>query len=63
MSGYARQPSTHGVAVCKRSGKDQLTKGAAKKLAKYMQRRNGTRIEAYVCRGCGKWHVGTRRFA
>lgn len=47
--------------ICPRFGKDQLSKGRAKSLAKILQRRKGQLVEAYVCRACGHWHVGGRR--
>jgi hypothetical protein len=47
--------------VCTRSGKDKFTKSVAKSKAKQHERQTGRNIQAYRCRMCGQWHVGTTR--
>jgi hypothetical protein len=42
-------------------GKNCLTKSQAKKLAKRQARNTGLNIQAYACRTCRRWHVGTLR--
>lgn len=40
-------------------GKDRLTWAVAKDLAKPKHNRGRGRLQAYRCRVCGHWHVGT----
>ena len=57
--GLAKHPRE--AAVCKTTGKDQLSRSAAKSLVKRIQRTQGANVSEYECRSCGTWHVGKRR--
>jgi hypothetical protein len=58
--GLAEDPN-HGSGICASAGKGMLTKSAAKSMAKRCGRQTGRNIQAYNCRACGYWHVGTLR--
>lgn len=45
--------------LCPVSGKERLTRGKAKSLAKRL--RGDVNLHAYECRSCGGWHVGNKR--
>lgn len=55
--GLAREPNASRLCVC---GKEALSKGAAKSLAKRQQKRTGVLFDAYACyvKGGEGWHVG-----
>jgi hypothetical protein len=48
-------------AICPATGKDRLTRGEAKSLAKRWHPRDGGNVSAYKCRACKGWHVGNKR--
>lgn len=50
------------VLAAKCTGKDPLTAGTARKVAKRMKRKGGSfrTISAYHCPFCREWHVGAR---
>lgn len=58
LVGLSMQPKI-GTGICWAGGKDKLTRSQAKSLAKRAHW-NG-RLDAYLCRHCGRWHVGNRR--
>ena len=44
------------------TGKDRLTRGQAKKIARRMRMKRGGAAQAYKCEFCRCWHVGNRSF-
>lgn len=51
-----RQPEAK-AAMC--DGKDALSPGQARRIAKRMRSQRKT-VEAYRCLRCGQWHVGKK---
>ena len=51
-------PAPRGTAVCSREGKYKQTRTEARKLVKRLEKREKQKMNAYLCRTCGTWHVG-----
>jgi hypothetical protein len=45
-------------AICERTGKDRMSKGEAKSMAKRQQSRASAKLRAYRCPFCAGWHIG-----
>ena len=54
ISEHQRAEAT--AAMC--AGKDALTPGLARKIARRMRRKRKANVEPYRCPHCGEWHVG-----
>lgn len=48
----------HSDGLCDQSGKQQLNRPDAERLAQRQRRRHHERISAYHCLSCGFWHTG-----